>query len=281
MNDNDNDIDLEKVLTLLCYVPGAGFYKRCSIRNVDEIDRKKLFSLCLIDSTLESCRRTILGDRLILEFVRCWDNSYPKPYFKEQPFGTLLEFLERDKDFNERYKRLIQERSGEYSTAQPNRERTDAAEQTQPRAGSDSSEEKTRENFKFPDDPEKQIDLLSNILQDLKNGKYQNKISEKYGFDPSLWHKGGENAGIGKYLPALRKRANEYKNDNKTRLIRRAAGDDTDSIESADNNDYLFCAHLLGVIDEMELDPRKDVNRREVPMGILGERGKWEQEEES
>lgn len=125
---NDNDIRLDEALILLCFVPGAmGFYKRNSIRHVDKIHREKLFSLCLIDSPSESCRRTILGDNLILKFVDYWNYSYYRPYFKEQPFGTLRELFDRDSDFNERFK---QERSGKLSTAQPNRERTDAAEQT-------------------------------------------------------------------------------------------------------------------------------------------------------
>lgn len=117
---NDNDIRLDEAITLLCYVPGEGFYKRYSIRHVDEIDRKKLFSLCLIDSPSDSCRRTILGDKLIMKFVRCWGDSYTRPYFKEEPpFVTLLEFLENDSDFMERYKRLLQERSGELSAPVP------------------------------------------------------------------------------------------------------------------------------------------------------------------
>ena len=153
MNDNEIDIPLEQAIILLCYVPGAiGFYKRNSIRHVDKINRENLFSLCLIDSPLESCRRTNLGDNLILKFVDYWNDSYYRPRFFEKPFGTLRELFDRDSDFNERFNELIQERSGKLSTAQPNQdaqpdqEQTDTAEQTdtpnqeQPRAASSSIE---------------------------------------------------------------------------------------------------------------------------------------------
>ena len=159
------------------------------------------------------------------------------------------------------------------------------AEQTPP----PSPEKTKRENFKFPKDQTERIDLLWRILQDLKNGKNQTEISDDYGFNETLWTKSGKKGGwgLGQYLPKLKERALSYARDRKARLERRVnEGDTVDYDDLIDNNgkqkpdrgspDWRFCAVLLGYIDEVELDPEKDINRREVPMGQLTDRGKWE-----
>ena len=159
------------------------------------------------------------------------------------------------------------------------------AEQTAP----PSPEKPKRENFKFPKDQTERIDLLCSILQDLKNDKDQTEISKAYGFDETLWTKSGKKGGrgLGQYLPKLKERALSYASDRKARLERRVnEGDTVDFDDVIDNKgkqkpdrgspDWLFCAVLLGYIDEVELDSEKDINRKEVPMGQLTDRGKWE-----
>ena len=179
--------------------------------------------------------------------------------------------------------------------AQPNQERTDAAEQTntpnqaQPRtvrskrnspkktqAGGGSSEQ-PRKYFKFPKDKKERIEFLCSILRDLRDGLEQGEISKKYGFDETLWTKPGKKWGLGQYLPKLKERALLYAQDNKERLKQRAnKGDYLDFDDPIENADWLFCAALLDELHETELDPKKDINRREVPMGQLNDRGKWE-----
>lgn len=180
--------------------------------------------------------------------------------------------------------------------AQPNQERTDAAEQTntpnqaQPRAvrskrsspkqtqaGAGSSEQPKRKYFKFPKDKKERIEFLCSILRDLRDGKDQNEISGAYGFSETLWTKPGKKKGLGQCLPKLKERALLYARDNKERLKQRAnKGDCLDFDDPIENADWLFCAALLDELHETELDPKKDINRREVPMGQYTDRGTWE-----
>ena len=87
----------------------------------------------------------------------------------------------------------------------------------------------------------------------MRDGKTQKWIAGKIGFDESNWNKGGT---LGDCLCKLKQRAMEYPNK--------------------DSTDWLACTALLNELNEAELDPDKDINRREVPMGIMNDRDQWE-----
>ena len=91
------------------------------------------------------------------------------------------------------------------------------------------------------------------ILRYLRDRKTQKWIAGKIGFDESNWNKEGT---LGECLRKLKQRAEQYPNK--------------------EDSDWLACAALSKGLNEAELDLDKDINRREVPMGVMNDRDQWE-----
>ena len=113
-----------------------------------------------------------------------------------------------------------------------------------------------RENFKLGKG-KKAIDQLLEILSELRSGTSQEEIAKKFRFDNSLWHKTGAKRGLGKALV----------------ILKAQVADEADEIK-----DYQICAFASGLIDEVDLDLHKDVNRRFELMGAPNDRGGWNKE---
>lgn len=136
--------------------------------------------------------------------------------------------------------------------------------------------EEVRENFKLPKGKEG-IDILLEILKYLRNGKKQNWIADKIGFHYTLWNKEGK---FGDCLRKLKQRANQSE-ENRARLISRftegVEDDEYNGLRQSDS-DWLFCSKLLNELEEEKLYTKKDKNRKEVPMGVMNDRGGWDNE---
>ena len=148
------------------------------------------------------------------------------------------------------------------STVDADAEQTDPAAQTpaagkqtgkkpsqKPRAGSGG---RKQNNFKLPAG-DAGINTLLDILRYLRDRKTQKWIAGKIGFDESNWNKEGT---LGECLRKLKQRAEQYPNK--------------------EDSDWLACAALSKGLNEAELDLDKDINRREVPMGVMNDRDQWE-----
>lgn len=118
-----------------------------------------------------------------------------------------------------------------------------------PRAGSGG---RKQNNFKLPAG-DAGINTLLDILRYLRDRKTQKWIAGKIGFDESNWNKEGT---LGECLRKLKQRAEQYPNK--------------------EDSDWLACAALSKGLNEAELDLDKDINRREVPMGVMNDRDQWE-----
>lgn len=134
-----------------------------------------------------------------------------------------------------------------------------------------------RENFKLPKGKEG-IEKLLEILKYLRKGETQKSIAEKIGFHWTNWQ---EEKGLGGVLRKLKQRAKQSDKENRERLISRATegveDDEYNGLRQSDS-DWLFCSKLLNELEEEKLYTKKDKNRKEVPMGVMNDRGGWDNE---
>ncbi len=134
-----------------------------------------------------------------------------------------------------------------------------------------------RKNFKLPKGKEG-IEKLLEILKYLRKGETQKSIADKIGFNYTNWQ---EKKGLGGVLRKLKQRAKQSDKENRERLISRATegveDDEYNGLRQSDS-DWLFCSKLLNELEEEKLYTKKDKNRKEVPMGVMNDRGGWDNE---
>lgn len=222
-----------------------------------------------ITSRLELLQWQDLSEEEQMAFLECSSNNYYKEV--QGTIEKVVNIFERKKQLDRGepvQQSAIQTPAPETATKDTAQtpgtdKQTKKKPSRKPRPGSDSSVQRKTEYFKLPKGEAgiKKLQEILRYLRDSRNPKKrtQEKITQKWiaakiGFNESCWNKKGT---LGDCLRELKQRAEQYPNEEKMA-------------------DYLFCAKILDELKEIELDPESDINRREVPMGTMGDRDKWE-----
>lgn len=108
----------------LIYLDKIKSYVPSNNELIDELDLEILYNWGLLDRYRDSIgfnyKKSSLGEKLVYKFISGrWYVQENRPWFNEQPNGTLQDFFEREDDFKKRLFRLLQRRNGKESVSAP------------------------------------------------------------------------------------------------------------------------------------------------------------------